>query len=103
MLTIACGSTFQTMGRFLFDGQALDASGWQRVRLFLSDFTGNRFAELNFEWVDPTQGIARVWADDTSAWPVGRTRIDLQVIDTYGYVFNSIADYFRLVESTFNV
>lgn len=102
MLTIACGSTFQLLGRFLFDAQPIDTSGWGAVSLTLSDFTGNPFATLNFEWIDPTLGIARVWADDTSAWPVGRARIDCTVTDSYGQVINAAADYFRLVESTLN-
>ena len=102
MLTIVCGSTFQLLGRFLFNAQPVDSTGWASVRLTLSDFTGNEFATLNFEWLDIAQGIARVWADDTSAWPVGRARIDCAVTDSYGQVINAVADYFRLVESTLN-
>jgi hypothetical protein len=102
MLTIACGSTFQLLGRFLFDAVPVDSTGWGQVRLTLSDFTGNQFATLNFEWLDITLGIARVWADDTSAWPVGRVRIDCEVTDSYGQVMHAVADYFRMVESTLN-
>ena len=102
MITVVAGSTFQLLGRFLFNSRSMNGAHWASVRLTLSDFRGQKFTDLNFEWIDLQKGIARVWADDTSRWPVGRVRIDCEVVDGYGDTWNAVADYFRLVESTLN-
>lgn len=103
MLTFVRGSYFQMGGRFLTDSGPTDASTWASVRVVLADYTGNTvFAELSTAWVDQSNGVINVWADDTSAWPVGRARIDAQIVDGFGHPYNSTADYFRIVESTLN-
>lgn len=103
MLTIVRGSYFQMGGRFLTDSGPTDASTWASVRVVLADYTGSTvFAELTIEWVDKPNGVIRASAADTSAWPVGRARIDAQIVDGFGHLYNSTADYFRIVESTLN-
>jgi hypothetical protein len=103
MLTIVRGSAFQMMGRFLLDACPLNTAAWQGVKVGLSDYSGVPFGTLNFEWLDATQGVGRIWADDTSQWPTGRTRIECQITDANGKTYNSVCDYFRLVESSLNL
>ena len=103
MLTIVRGSYFQAGGRFLTDSAPSDASTWASVRVVLADYTGGTiFAELQMEWVDKPNGVIKVWADDTSAWPVGRARLDAQIVDGFAHTYNSTADYFRIVDSPLN-
>lgn len=103
MLTLVRGSYFQMGGRFLVDGVPVDTTPWQSVRVVLADYLGAAvFAELQTEWVDREGGAIRCWTDDTSAWPVGRARIDAQILDGFGHTYNSTADYLRIVESMLN-
>jgi hypothetical protein len=103
MLTLVRGSYFQMGGRFLVDGEPIDTTPWQSVRVVLADYTGAAvFAELLTEWVDRELGAIKVWADDTSKWPVGRARIDAQILDGFGHTYNSTCDYVRIVESMLN-
>lgn len=103
MMTFARGSTFHMMGQFLLDGDVKDISQWRGLSVTLADYQGNNvFATLSTEVVDAPNGVVRVWADDTTTWPVGRTRIDCQVIDSFGNPYNAQCDYFRIVESMLN-
>jgi hypothetical protein len=101
MLTVARGSTFQMMGQFLLDGQPLDISQWLGVKVTLSDYLAQQvFATLTTQITDPVNGVVTVSAADTSNWPIGRARIDCQVIDSTNSPYNSQCDYFRIVDST---
>ena len=103
MIEFARGSTFQMMGQFLQDGAPLDVSQWLGVSVTLADYQTNViFATLNTEPVDPVNGVWRVWSDDTSAWPIGRARIDCQIVDGNNLPYNAAPDYLRIIESLLN-
>jgi hypothetical protein len=103
MIEIARGSRFQMMGRFLLDGKTHNVAQWQSVQVTLSDYQASAvFAQLNTEVIDPANGVVKVWADDTTAWPVGRARIDARIVDGYGNPYNSEPDYLRIIESMLN-
>lgn len=106
ILTFVRGSFFQMQGKLLFNGQPVDARAWSLPRVVLANFNGTEvFAELNVEWVDPAIGQLRAWAEsaETKVWPVGRARIDAQVVDGFGNTYNSLAEYLRITESMLNV
>jgi hypothetical protein len=104
MIEFSRGSTFQMMGTFLLDGAPLDVSQWLSVAVTLSDYVGQAvFATLDVQVIDPVNGVVGVSAGDTSAWPVGRARMDLQITDSNGNTYNSEPDYLRIIESMFNV
>jgi hypothetical protein len=103
MIEFARGSRFQMMGRILLDGKNHDISQWQTVKVTLSDYTGQTvFATLTTTIVEPATGIVAVSAADTSAWPVGRARMDAQIVDSNGNTYNSQPDYLRIIESMLN-
>lgn len=100
MLVVPRGSTFQMMGQFMLDGQPLDISQWLGVTITLSDYLGSAvFATLIPQMTDPVNGVVTVTAGNTSNWPIGRARIDCQVVDGTNSPYNSQCDYFRIVDS----
>jgi hypothetical protein len=103
MLTFVRGSSFQMAGRFLLDSKTANCTNWSTPRVVLATFDGSDvFAELTFEWLDQLTGQGRVYAGDTSDWPVGRARIDAQITDGFGNTYNAVCDYLRIVESMLN-
>jgi hypothetical protein len=88
------------MGQFMLDGQPLDISQWLGVTVTLSDYLGAAvFATLDTQITDPVNGVVTVSAGDTSQWPVGRVRMDCQVLDGTSSPYNAQCDYFRIVDS----
>jgi len=103
MLTFVRGSHFEMGGRFLLDHKAANCSNWSTPRVVLATYDGlTVFAELSFEWLDTLTGQCKVYAGDTTTWPVGRARIDAQIVDAFGNPYNAVCDYIRIVESMLN-
>jgi hypothetical protein len=102
MLDFVRGSHFQMGGRFLIDSLPADTTKWGSVNVRISNFKGTAvIADLTVEWIDKENGIVRVSAADTTGWPVGRARLDAQIVDGFGNTYNSVADYFRIADSAY--
>lgn len=93
------GSTFQVVGQFQLDGAPVDMTGWS-VSAQIHDATGtNLIANLTTGWVDQTTGTMQLNASGTSAWPVGKARIDVVARDPLANQYVSMADYFRVIDT----
>lgn len=103
MLTIVKRSRFQMIGRFLADSLPVNAQRWGTVTVQIAAWQASQpFATLNFEWMDQEQGICRVWADDTSNWPVGRAKMQCALSNTFGDPYFSEPEYLRIIDSVVN-
>ncbi|BEU21560.1 hypothetical protein [Paraburkholderia sp. 22B1P] len=93
------GSTFQVVGQFQLCGAPIDMTNWS-ITAQIHDATGKTLiSNLSTSWIDSTTGTLQLNASSTSAWPVGKARIDVSARDPSGNQYVSMADYFRVIDT----
>lgn len=65
-----------------------DLSDWTG-RSMIRTLAGVLVSELTFSWVDATLGVARVRSNDTTSWPIGKTKLDIQLTSSTGDVVST--------------
>lgn len=55
-------------------------------------------ADLQFEWLNAAQGLCRLMAADTSAWPIGPAQLDIQLTSPAGAVVSTDTAQLRIVK-----
>jgi hypothetical protein len=99
MFNFTRGATFQLAASFQVDGDSVDCSGWTLTVQIRSHDGDVLIATPIVTWLDQTNGLLTLSVTDTSAWPVGRARIDAVFVDGSGANRASDTEYFRIVES----
>lgn len=99
MIDFIRGGTFNLTGYFQLNGAPADFTGWA-LSASLYNATGTTLiANLNCTWVNPLTGAINVSYGDTSAWPVGKARIDTKVTDPQGNIVFGPPSFIRIGES----
>jgi len=99
MLTVYRSATFQLSGGLQFDGVPYDFTGWGLLANVYNTNGTVLIANLTVNWIDQTKGLLTLSYPDTSAWPVGKARIDVQATAANGEIILSPPEYFRIGES----
>jgi hypothetical protein len=99
MIDFIRGSTFNLTGYFQLDGAAADFTNWSMSAALYNHNGTALIANLNCAFLDQTTGLISISAPDTSAWTVGKARIDCKVIDPMGNITFSPPAYIRIGES----
>jgi hypothetical protein len=99
------GDTFDFSGPLsLTEGGSpvVDFSGWG-ARSMVRNANGTLIEELAVTWVDAVQGIIRLRSQNTSSWPVGRARFDIELTSPTGDTVSTRAANLEIVaDVTFN-
>lgn len=99
MYTHFRGTTFQFTGQFQDDGVAQDLTNCT-VAANVYDQSGTvLYGALNVTFVDTPNGIIAVSFPNTSAWPVGKARIDCLMTLANGEIIASSPDVFRIAQT----
>jgi hypothetical protein len=102
MIDFIRGGTFNLVGYFQLDGATPAPPGFTGWSLSASLYNANGtvlIANLSCTWIDPVAGSISVSYGDTSAWPVGKARIDTKVNDPQGNIVFGPPAYIRIGES----
>ena len=96
--TFKRGDTFDASGQLtVTDGGAPLPSllGWTG-RCQVRTPTGKLIAELNFSWLDAAQRLYRLYAANTTAWPVGHAELDIELTSPQGHIVSTETNRFRV-------
>lgn len=96
------GSTFQISGAFQMNGKPIATVNWAvQAEIWTAD-SKTKIAVLTPQWIDASNGLIlfRYALGDTSQWPSGKARIDAAATDPNGLSYVSLADFFRIVDTT---
>lgn len=99
MIDFIRGSTFNLAGYFQLNGAPADFTGWALSASLYNANGTTLIANLSCTWLNPLLGSITVSYGDTSAWPVGKARIDTKVVDPQGNVVFGPPAFIRIGES----
>lgn len=99
MYTHFRGTTFQFTGQMQDDGDTLDlTTGTLAAKVFDPSGT-NLYGSLIITVVDAVNGLVQMSYPDTSAWPVGKARIDATFAPSSGELIASPPEWFRIAQT----
>jgi hypothetical protein len=104
MQIFVAGSTFAVQATLKTDAETVDATRYVVMAQLHSADSLSLIAKLSVEWVNPAAGVFNLtYRGDTSAWPAGKARIDVEVTDAEGNVAYSTPEFFRIDRPPMNV
>lgn len=90
------GSTFQFVGQFQNQGLVQNLTGFT-IRAAIYDPTGtNLYGVLTVTILDAVNGIVLLTYPNTSAWPVGKARMDMTMEVENEQIVGGDPAYFRI-------
>jgi hypothetical protein len=96
------GDSFEmaaVIGAVINDVQVSDLTGYSIVSK-IRDPKGQLIANLSFQWVDASNGIARIfYSGSTSAWPLTFANMDIRLVTPDGKKVTSETISFEIRES----
>lgn len=66
--------------------EAPNLSGWSGSASIRVATIGKKICDLEFAWLDASQGLCRLTFDNTSQWPIGAAELDIFLTTTVGDV-----------------
>jgi hypothetical protein len=84
------GDTFDHSGQFTSSGSEPVSSlaGWE-IRSQARSLNGDLVSDFEASWIDASQRSFRLRAPDTSSWPIGSIKVDIQLTSPGGDVVSS--------------